>query len=148
MFKLDNFGVILFVSVSYKKLLQYSFDKNLNAKIEFSAKNSKKLCITTKTCNFKRNFLENCNDSEHAVKTKNARFFMNFPNINKNGNFFPPLNWSFKSCHISYRVISWSPNHSAMKFCSRWLFYNFKGPCMAYAILFNAIWLWKVWKKS
>src|SRR3954467_1818809 len=31
--------------------------------------------------NFKRNYLENYNDSEHAVKTKNAPFFMIFPNI-------------------------------------------------------------------
>src|SRR4051812_35946613 len=31
--------------------------------------------------NFKRNFLENYNDSEHAVKTKNAPFFIIFPNI-------------------------------------------------------------------
>jgi hypothetical protein len=50
------------------------------------------LCITTKTCtlirNFKRNFLENYNDSEHAVKTNNAPFFINFPNINKNGQRF------------------------------------------------------------
>jgi hypothetical protein len=30
--------------------------------------------------NFKRNYLENYNDSEHAVKTKNAPFFMIFPN--------------------------------------------------------------------
>jgi hypothetical protein len=30
--------------------------------------------------NFKRNYLENYNDSEH-VKTKNAPFFMIFPNI-------------------------------------------------------------------
>src|SRR5690349_4251109 len=47
----------------------------------------KSLCITTKTCtqieNFKRNFLENYNDSELVVKTKNAPFFMHFPNINK-----------------------------------------------------------------
>ena len=45
MFKLDNFGVILFVSFSYKKLLQCSFYENLKnyAKIDFSAKNSKKL---------------------------------------------------------------------------------------------------------
>ena len=44
MFKLDNFGVILFVSFSYKKLLQCSFYENLkiDAKIDFSAKNSKK----------------------------------------------------------------------------------------------------------
>src|SRR6185312_11958481 len=40
MFKLDNFGVILFVLFSYKKLLQCSFYENL--KIDFSAKNSKK----------------------------------------------------------------------------------------------------------
>jgi hypothetical protein len=31
--------------------------------------------------NFKRNYLKNDNDSEHAVKTKNASFFMNFPKI-------------------------------------------------------------------
>src|SRR3954463_1200406 len=44
MFKLDNFGVILFVSFSYKKLLQCSFYENLkiDAKIDFSTKNSKK----------------------------------------------------------------------------------------------------------
>ena len=45
----------------------------------------KSLCITTKSLytnsNFKRNYLENYNDSEHAVKTKNAPFFMIFPNI-------------------------------------------------------------------
>ena len=39
----------------------------------------KSLCITTKTCTqiekFKCNFLENYNDSEHAVKTKNAPFY-------------------------------------------------------------------------
>src|SRR3954471_19292778 len=50
------------------------------------------LCITTKTCtqiqNFKCNYLENYNDSEFTVKTKNAPFFMNFPNINKNGQLF------------------------------------------------------------
>jgi hypothetical protein len=38
---------------------------------------------------FKRNYLENDNDSEHVVKTKNAPFFMNFSNINKKwSNFF------------------------------------------------------------
>ena len=44
MFKLDNFGIILFVSFSYKKYLQCSFNENLKnrCKIDFSAKNSKK----------------------------------------------------------------------------------------------------------
>jgi hypothetical protein len=31
--------------------------------------------------NFKRNYLKNYNDSGVVVKTKNAPFFMNFPNI-------------------------------------------------------------------
>ena len=85
--QLDNFGVILFVSFIYKKLLQYSFYENWKnrCKNHFSAKNSKKLCITTKSLytnsNFKRNYLENYNDSEVVVKTKNAPFFMIFPNI-------------------------------------------------------------------
>ena len=52
----------------------------------------KSLCITTKTCTqiekFKPNFLENYNDSDFIVKTKNAPFFMNFPNINKNWQLF------------------------------------------------------------
>src|SRR3569623_585112 len=43
----------------------------------------KKVCVLQRrVCNnFKRNYLENYNDSEHAVKTKNAPFFMIFPNI-------------------------------------------------------------------
>src|SRR3569623_1877337 len=51
----------------------------------FPQKIQKSLCITTKNLqqiqNFKRNYLENFNDSEHAIKTKNAPFFMIFPNI-------------------------------------------------------------------
>ena len=50
-----------------------------------SIKNSKKFVYYNENMytnsNFKRNYLENYNDSEHAVKTKNAPFFMNFPNI-------------------------------------------------------------------
>ena len=44
MFKLDNFGDILFVSFSYKKLLQCSFYENLKNRCKnwFFAKNSKK----------------------------------------------------------------------------------------------------------
>ena len=47
-------------------------------------KNSKKFMYYNESFqrdNFKRNFLKNYNDSEHAVKTKNAPFFMNFLNI-------------------------------------------------------------------
>src|SRR3954465_14008381 len=87
MFKLDNFSAILFVSFSYKKSLQCSFYefKKLMQKSIFPQKIQKSLCITTKSLytnsNFKRNYLENYNDSEHAVKTKNAPFFMIFLNI-------------------------------------------------------------------
>src|SRR3954470_20194577 len=88
MFKLDHFGVILFVSFSYKKLLQCSFYENLKnlCKNRFSRKKFQKVCVLqrracTQIQNFKRNYLKNYNDSEHAVKTKNASFFMIFPNI-------------------------------------------------------------------
>ena len=36
-----------------------------------------------KIANFKCDYLDNGNDSEFTVKTKNAPFFMNFPNIYK-----------------------------------------------------------------
>src|SRR3569623_461739 len=70
--------------------------EKIDAKIDL--KIQKSLCITTKSLytnsNFKRNYLENYNNSEDAVKTKNASFFMIFPNI-----FFPYncklLYWSF-----------------------------------------------------
>ena len=87
MFKLDNFGVILFVSFSYTNCYNVHFMKieKIDAKIDFSAKNSKKFVYYNEelvtNSNFKRNYLENYNDSEHAVKTKNAPFFMIFPNI-------------------------------------------------------------------
>ena len=81
---MDNFGVILFVSSGHKKLLQFSCYENF--KNRFFRKKFKKVCILqrqacTQIQSFKRNYLENYNDSEHAVKTKNASFFMNFPNI-------------------------------------------------------------------
>src|SRR3954467_14746796 len=101
MFKLDNFGVILFVSFSYKKLLQCSFYENLKnrCKNRFFRKKFKKVCITTKSLytnlNFKRNYLDYYNDSEHAVKTKNAPFFMIFPNISFFSYDCNLLDWSF-----------------------------------------------------
>ena len=52
----------------------------------FPQKKFKKVCVLqrracTQTQNFKRNYLENYNDSKHAVKTKNVQFFMIFPNF-------------------------------------------------------------------
>src|SRR6185437_1923772 len=57
--------------------------EKIYAKIDFFAKNSKKFVYYNEELvhKFKRNYLENYNDSEHAVKTKNAPFFMIFPNI-------------------------------------------------------------------
>src|SRR4051812_27295050 len=59
--------------------------EQIDAKIDFSAKNSKKFVYYNEelvtNSKFQRNYLENYNDSEHAVKTKNAPFFMIFPNI-------------------------------------------------------------------
>src|ERR1700761_7183444 len=59
--------------------------EKIDAKIDFSAKNSKKFVYYNEELvhKFKISFhyLENYNDSEHAVKTKNASFFMIFPNI-------------------------------------------------------------------
>src|SRR3569623_3175400 len=82
MFKLDNFGVILFVSFSYKKLLQCSFYENLKDRCKNRFFRKKVCVLQRRACNkFKRNYLENYNGSEHAVKTKNAPFFMIFPNI-------------------------------------------------------------------
>jgi hypothetical protein len=58
-------------------------------KLIFPQKFQKVYVLQRRACNkFKRNYLENYNDSEDAVKTKNAPFFMNFPNINKNGQLF------------------------------------------------------------
>ena len=85
MSKLDNFGVILFVSFSYKNCCMF---------ILWNLKNwcknwffLKKVCVLQRrACNkFKRNYLENYNDSEHAVITKNA-----------------PFSWSFRIYHFSY----------------------------------------------
>ena len=50
--------------------------------------------------NFKLNYLENYNDSEHAVKTKNAPFFMIFPNISFFSYNCKLLDWSFKEKRV------------------------------------------------
>ena len=51
----------------------------------FPQKIQKSLIITTKTCTrihiFKCIYLDGENDSDDAVKTKNAQFFIIFPNI-------------------------------------------------------------------
>ena len=58
MFKLDNFGVILFVSFSYKKLLQCSFYENLKnrCKNQFFRKKFKKVCVLQRSLYTNSNF--------------------------------------------------------------------------------------------
>src|SRR3954463_7526048 len=60
-------------------------------------KKFQKVCVLQRrACNkFKRNYLENYNDSEHAVKTKNAPYFINFRISIKLATFFL-LDSSFK----------------------------------------------------
>src|SRR3569623_1880096 len=72
-------------NVHFMKILK--IDAKIDLKIQ------KSLCITTKTCtqiqNFKRNYLENYNDSEHTVKTKKCFIFHELSEYQQNGNFFP-----------------------------------------------------------
>src|SRR3569623_1637183 len=71
-----------------------------NLKNRFFRKKFKKdFVLQRRACtqieNFKCNYLENYNDSEHVVKTKHALNFINFLNIKKPT--FSPLDWSFKA---------------------------------------------------
>jgi hypothetical protein len=54
----------------------------IDAKIDFSAKNSKKFVYYNEelytNSRFQTQLSQNYNDSEHAVKTKNATFFSSF----------------------------------------------------------------------
>ncbi len=52
----------------------------IDTKVDFYTKNSKKFVYYNENMS-KRNYLKNYDDSEHAVKTKNAQFFMNFSNL-------------------------------------------------------------------
>ena len=84
MFKLDNFGVILFVSFSYKELPQCSFYENLKKSI-FSQKIQKSLCITTKSLytnsKFQTQLSRKLQRFRTCHKNKKCSIFMIFPNI-------------------------------------------------------------------
>jgi len=60
--------------------LNLNFPPKLKIRVLAENSNSKSI---PKIANFKRDYLDNDNDSEFTVKTKNAPFFMNFPNIYK-----------------------------------------------------------------
>ena len=91
---------IIFVSfcsshLAIKKYYNVHFMKIKKIVAKIDLKIQKSLHTTTKTWTFKRNYLENYNDSEHAVKTKNAPFFMIFPNISFFSYGWKLLDWSF-----------------------------------------------------
>ena len=87
MFKLDNFGVILFVSFSYKKLLQSSFYENWKnrCKYRFFRKKLKKVCVLQRrACNefkFQTQLSRKLQRFRTCRKHKKCSIFMIFPNI-------------------------------------------------------------------
>ena len=103
MFKLDNFGVILFVSFSYKKLLQCSFYENLKnrCKNRFFRKNSKKFVYYNENMytnsKFQMQFSRKLQRFRGCRKNKNCSIFYE---LSEYGNFFShwtdPLNRGFR----------------------------------------------------
>src|SRR3954447_4200107 len=79
-------------------------------------KKFKKVCVLqrracTQIQNFKRNYFENYNDSEHAVKTKNAPFFMIFPNIS----FFHMVVTDWTGPLMMYLRFNFDPKSSCIR---------------------------------
>src|SRR6185437_5457335 len=93
MFKLNNFGVILFVSFSYKNCYNVHFMKilKLMQKSIFPQKFKKVCVLQRRACNkFKiSNAISKTTTIQKIRKNKNAPFFMNFLIIIKKDNFFP-----------------------------------------------------------
>jgi hypothetical protein len=85
-----SFGALGDLSTGSENLL--SPPSSVPQFIYTKSKNSKKFVYYNENMytnsNFKCNYLENYDDSEHAVKTKNAPFFMNFPKISTKWNNF------------------------------------------------------------
>jgi len=62
----------------------FEFKKFLNSRQSLKIRDWREIQIQNqfqKIANFKCDYLNNGSDSEFTVKTKNAPFFMNFPNI-------------------------------------------------------------------
>jgi hypothetical protein len=93
MFKLDNFGVILFVLFSYKKLLQCSFYENLQKSI----KNSKKFVYYNENMytnsKFQKQFSRKLQRLRTCRKNKNCSIFHDLSEyVQTMATFFRP-NW-------------------------------------------------------
>ena len=100
MFKLDNFGVILFVSFSYKKLLQCSFYENfkkIDAKIDFSVKNSKKFVYYNEMHEqFQTQLSQKLQRFKTCRKNKKCSIFYNFSEYIIFSYGCKLLDWPFK----------------------------------------------------
>src|SRR3569623_949996 len=99
MLKLDNFGIILFVSFSFKKLyLQCSFYENL--KNQFSAKNSKKFVFYNEklvtNSKFQTQKSRKLQRFRTCLKNKKCSIFHVLSEYQHKMATFFPLDWSFK----------------------------------------------------
>ena len=101
MFKLDNFSVILFAHLAINNCYNVHFMKisKIDAKIDFSAKNSKKFVYYNEELDtnskFQTQLSRKLQRFRTCRKTKNAPFFMIFQNISSSYDC-NLLNWSFK----------------------------------------------------
>ena len=96
MFKLDNFGAILFVLFSYKKLLQCSFYENLKNRLKIQ----KSLCITTKSLytnsKFQTQLSRKLQRFRTCGKNKKCSIFLDLSEYIIFSYDFNLLDWSFK----------------------------------------------------
>ena len=94
MFKLDNFGVILFVSFSYENCYNVHFMKieQIDAKIDFSAKNSKKFVYYNEelvtNSKFQTQLSRKLQRFRTCRKNKKCSIFHELSEYQQNGNFF------------------------------------------------------------
>ena len=110
MFKLDNFGVILFVSFSYKKLLNVHFMKilKIDAKNDFSAKNSKKFVYYNEelvtNSKFQTQLSRKLQRFRTCRKNKKCSIFHELFEYQQKWQLFP-LDWSFKLNYSTTSVL-------------------------------------------
>src|SRR3954465_13940664 len=94
MFKLNNFGVILFVSFSYTKLLQCSFDENLKnrCKNRFFRKKFKKVrVLQRRACNkFQTQLSRKLQRFRTCRKNKKCSIFHELSEYRQNWQLFSP----------------------------------------------------------
>src|SRR3954468_23641878 len=107
MFKLDNFGVILFVSLSYKNCYNVHFMKI--EKIDFSAKNSKKFVYYNEELVHKFKFQTQLSRKLQRFRTcrknKKCSIFHDLSEYIIFSYGLKLLDWSFNTIYISTNSI-------------------------------------------